>query len=140
MALPDRLTCPQDIEEVFNHFEQQANQYVMRRLPFDPAARQGWHSRMFVSPYDLRWVSDYQLEQMERLDPEFSRARASATQVALNRLKQVQGLLDGECPTSDLLLHLSFDEDVVAAVKKFVDRVRTKRKEREDVERSQETP
>lgn len=139
MALPEKLTCPQDIEEVFNHFEQQANQYVMRRLPLGTEEPRSY-SRMFISPYDTRWVSDYQLEQMRRLDPEFSQIRHIPMQSALNRLKQVQGLLDGECLTSDLLLHLSFDEDVVAAVKKFVDRVRTKRKEREDVERSQETP
>lgn len=117
MSLPDRLTCPQDIEEVFNHFEQQANQYVMRRLPLGTEEPRSY-SRMFVSPYDTRWVSDYQLSQMERLDPDFSRVSHIPMQSALNLLKQFQDLLDGECLTSNLLLHLGFDEDVVAAVKK----------------------
>lgn len=67
IAPPDRIACPQDVEDIYKYFEREANEYVYARLPLAENERMVSTPRVFHSPWDKRWVTDENVEQFARL-------------------------------------------------------------------------
>lgn len=116
MSLPARLTCPQDIEDVYAHFQNEANDYVARRLPFamEQSYPQHDNTRFFISAYDIRYVSDYQIQGLRKVDADHS--ECIYMQRAVNLLDSVRDVLARKL--DDGVLHyLRFNNEFQEALK-----------------------
>lgn len=55
--LPERIGCDQDVQDIFDHFEHEANEYVQRRLSYFEEPDKGQRRRVFRYPNDVHWVT-----------------------------------------------------------------------------------
>jgi len=131
MALPERIQTEQDVEDVYEHFEVEANRYVQMRLTRDEL--NDFQGRFFISPGDLRFASDDEVRELKRYlndgDRDIWFARGALNQV--QSLAKIVGLtrdsLDPikkslvinehiRCSLSDLVLSLRMFKPAVEAL------------------------
>lgn len=60
--LPNRIVVPQDLQDIFDHFEKEANDYVQARMPetIDPRT----YRRAFHDERSPRWATDRDIASM----------------------------------------------------------------------------